>query len=506
MKHLALALFCVFLLTLTTASAEVTVQITVFCNGCVVYDNAVTVTGSNPTAWDAIKASDVGYVPTNYGDWIFINSIAGCGGSWGPAFYVNGAESDVGVNSYYIDDGDHLQFIGPNNGGPTAGILYLAEVPDVVTKGEGFRVKVMEKSAYSYGGYDRPSAGATVTIGNETFDTGSNGYTEEITLEYDAYYCVAAEKGGYVATYHFYGLPYIQCGAGGPYICSVTGEGAKRGNIKYDEASSISGEGFCSCRSYFENYGGKYPARSTKVYQKGSGSYDAEKIVKQRPSGIDLSESTEMKYNPTTVKAYNRVLSYKSNYEDSTYQKNYREATESSERYRQLDFLKKMSYYNNTRGINYSFTADFQGIAELSARTLEDEAFLDWKEKAQPKEESIETYIGNFLISRRGFLPMGGNDETDCEEECKWNCKKHCMEDEGYSEDYCEDYCGEYCEDYCENESTYEDYELLPCCSGGWFNMTKADQTGHSAKGIFDCSCKNTAAPVLIGKKASSKA
>jgi len=101
---------------------------------------------------------------------------------------------------------------------------------------------------------------------------------------------------------------------------------------------------------------------------------------------------------------------------------------------------------------------------------------------------------------------MGGNDETDCEEDCKWNCKKHCMEDEGYSEEYCEEHCGEYCEDYCENESTYEDYELLPCCSGGWFNMTKADQIGHSAKGIFDCSCKITAAPVLIGKKASSKA
>lgn len=34
-------------------------------------------------------------------------------------------------------------------------------------------------------------------------------------------------------------------------------------------------------------------------------------------------------------------------------------------------------------------------------------------------------------------------------------------------------------------------HEWLPCCSGGWDNMSYLDRAGHgaSAKGIFDCSC-----------------
>jgi len=55
MRHLALALFCASLFAFIAISGAVTVQITVFCNGGIVYDNAVTAAGSNPTAWDAIK-------------------------------------------------------------------------------------------------------------------------------------------------------------------------------------------------------------------------------------------------------------------------------------------------------------------------------------------------------------------------------------------------------------------------------------------------------------------
>lgn len=501
MKHLALALFCVFLSAFATASGAVTVQITVFCNGGISYDSAVTVTDSNPTAWDAIRASDAGYTYTDYGGgFIFIKSIDGCGGSWGPAFYVNGEESSLGVSGYYIEDGDQLQFIGPNNDGPTAGILYFAKIPDTVGKGEGFRIKVMERSAYAYGGFNRPSSGAEVTVGNETFQTGSDGYTEEITLDYDAYYCAAAEKGGYVATYYFSDLPYIQCGIGGPYICSITLGGRGKGIIKYDESSSISGDGFCSSRSAFVNSGSQYPKRSTKVYQKGSGNYTVEKIVKQRPSGIDLSESSELKCNPTTFEAYDRTLSYKSKYEDSIFQKNYHKATESSERYLQLDSLKKVSFYNNTRGINFSLMADFQGTAELSARTFEDEAFMSWTGKARPSEELFGEYIGNFQIFQRGLLPLSDGVVLDCEEECEIKCMKHCMEDLGFSEGYCLDNCTEHCEEYCISDE--EDYELLPCCDGGWSNMTKADRIGHSAAGVFDCSsCRKAATSVLIGQK-----
>jgi len=497
MKQRAFALFCVFLAAISTASAAVTVQITVFCNGGVSYDNGVTVTKSNPTAFDAIKASGVAYTGSDSGWGFFLTSIAGCGGSWGPAFYINGEESDLGVSSYYLNEGDQLQFIGPNNDGPTAGYLYLTDVPDEVAKGEEFRIKVMERSAYSWGGYDRPSSGATVIVGNKSFETGGDGYTSEIILKQDAFYCVAAEKPGYIATYHFFGLPYIQCGIGGDYICSITGEGGLiKANIYYDENSSVSGRGFSLCRCYFENPGGEYPDRSTKVYQKGSGDYSVEKIVKQRPSKIDINESAEMKYNPTIFQANRRTLSYASKYEDSLSQENYLKGSGFKETYRQLDYIKRESVYNNSEKIGFSFQSDFEGIAELYSRALDEDAFLAGNRKAELSEESYETYIGSFRIFRRGTIPIVNNtvDEEDCEEECNEKCLEQCPD--------CEDYCDEYCYKHCENE-TIGEYQILPCCTGGWDSMSAGDQVGHSAKGIFDCSCNKAAmAPIGIGQKA----
>jgi hypothetical protein len=324
-------------------------------------------------------------------------------------------------------------------------------------------------------------------------------------LDYDAYYCVGAEKSGYISTYanYFGSIDYIQVGKGGPSFCAITGEGlsgsSRYGIIKYDESSSIIGDGFSSIRSIFQNRGYD-PKRSTKVYQKGSGSYNVEKMIKQRPSGIDLSESSELAHNPTYFEAYNRMLGYDTKYEDSIYQKNYLKATQSSERYHGLDFLNKTSLYNNSRGINFTFMADFQGTAELSARTFEDNVQTDWPKKAKPKEELFGEYVGNFQIFQRGYLPLSEGYELDCEEECLLNCSKHCMEDLGYSEEYCAENCTEYCEDYCPSDA--EDYELLPCCDGGWQNMTKLDRIGHSADGIFDCSCsRNAVNPILIGQR-----
>jgi hypothetical protein len=34
-----------------------------------------------------------------------------------------------------------------------------------------------------------------------------------------------------------------------------------------------------------------------------------------------------------------------------------------------------------------------------------------------------------------------------------------------------------------------EDDDWLPCCSGGYEDMNKPDKKGHSADGVFDCSC-----------------
>jgi hypothetical protein len=34
-----------------------------------------------------------------------------------------------------------------------------------------------------------------------------------------------------------------------------------------------------------------------------------------------------------------------------------------------------------------------------------------------------------------------------------------------------------------------EDEDWLPCCSGGYQDMNIGDRRGHSAEGVFDCSC-----------------
>jgi len=496
MRHLTFMIFCVLFL-ITAVSSAVTVQITVFCDGDIVYDNAVTVTKAKPTAYDAIiESGEAEGYDTSWG--YYVTSMAGCGGDYGPAFYINGGESPLGVSDTPIGDGDHLVFIGPNSASHYAGFLYLADFPAAVDKNETFRIRVKEKSAWSYGGYDRPSSGAEVTVGNDTYQTGSDGYTEEITLDYDGMYCVGADKGGYISTYapYFGSIEYIQVGAGGDTFCALTGEGGGGKSyaiIKYDESSSVSGEGFSSSRSTFENRG-KSPSRSTKLYQKGSGSYNTEKIIKHRPSGIDVAESSQLSHSPTTFKAYRQDFGYESKYEDSIYQKNYRKTTQSSERYRDLDYINKTSLYNNSRGINFTFMADFKGTAELSARTLMEEALTNWTDRAQLEEEIFGQYTGSFQIFQRGLLPFREG-ELDCEEECLLECMRHCIDDLAFSEEYCSENCTEVCEKNCENSSDdEEEFELLPCCDGGWKNLTRVDKDEHSAECIFDCeTCKKAA-------------
>ena len=495
MRYLGLMIFCTLIFLFAIVAGAVTVQITVFCDGDLIYDSAVTVNKANPTAYDAlVEMGDAELV-----DWgtygYFVNSVAGCGSGWGPAFYINGAESSAGVSDTIVGDGDQLLFIGQDS--ETAGILYLDRVPDSVDKNESFQIRVKERSVWSWS-YDQPSAGAEVTVGNDTYQTGSDGWTEEITLDYDGFYCVGADKDGYISTYapYFGSVPYVQVGAGGDSYCAITGEGAsgRRHNIvKYDESSSVSGEGFSSTRSTFENRGNT-PSRFTKVYQQGSGSYDVERIVKHRPSGIDLSESSQLAYAPTSFQAYNRTLSYNSKYEDSIYQKNYRKTTQSSERYFGLDSLNKTSLYNNSRGINFTFLAGFQGTAELSARTFVKDAFTNWSHKSQIEEEIFGKYVGSYQIFQRGSLPFRES-ELDCEEECQLECMRHCVDDLGNSESYCAENCTDVCDEYCENSSDEEeDFELLPCCEGGWKNLTKVDRSEHSAQCIFNCdSCNKSA-------------
>ncbi len=446
----------------STAQGEATVQISVFCRGGVAYDTSVTVGGSSPTALDAIKASGIPYTGSDSGWGFFLTSIGGCGGSWGPAFFVNGGEASAGVSSYVVNDGDHLQFIGPNDDGPTAGYLYISEMPAVVAKGKSFRIRVMERSAYSYGGYDRPSSGASVTIGNKSATTGSDGYTPEIELHQDAYYCVGASKSGYVASYYISEIPYIQAGIGGTYICAVTGEGLGRANIKYDESSLVRGQGFAFSCSSFENAGGVFPDQTAKVYQQGSGNYSVEKAIRQRPTGIDSYVVSDMSFEPVALQAGSMPLKYSTRFEDVISQRNYPKGATFEEKYRDLNYIHKESSYNNSDLINISLDSNFKGMAEIHTRTVAEDAFVsDFRKEGMVKEEFSDVYIGSFHVLRRGTAPI---------------INKTAIDDDSDEDD---------------NETYSDEYEL-PCLSELCANKSADDQTEHSAGAILECPCSKS--------------
>ncbi len=192
--------------------------------------------GQSLTAWDTIKQSGVSYeVSDALGMGIFVDSLAGVGSKgWGPAFFVNGLFSDLGVSNCPVSGGELLQFIGPNSQpkNPSdpddpnlAKILYL----DTVDSAEGaFKIKVIEEPAYSNPG-SKPLSGATVHFGFDQYVTDSSGLTEDIWLFGNAEYGVYAEKPGYLASYWLgstspeEGVLRLTAGSGGTFICDLTG-------------------------------------------------------------------------------------------------------------------------------------------------------------------------------------------------------------------------------------------------------------------------------------------
>ena len=198
----------------------VPVRLMVWDNGALVYNDTVDATAIDPTAWDAIRQSGVDYTYTDYGWGIVIDTIAGI---TEPGFYVNGEMSMVGVAGYYVNDNDHLQFVGPNDwaSGSSASILYLEDPPAAVAKFENFRIKVMEKPANGFSWDPVPSSGATVTVGGIKCLTGADGLTRNLTLDKDAVYCLYATKSSCLATYWLDGISTIESGTGGPFICDL---------------------------------------------------------------------------------------------------------------------------------------------------------------------------------------------------------------------------------------------------------------------------------------------
>ncbi len=241
-------------------SDTVTMRLMVFDDGNLVFNNEFDVVGTNPTSWDAIQQSGMGYDVTDYGGslGIFIDRLAGVGDyGWGPSFWHDGEFSEWGCSNWHIHGGELDQWIGPNYAdGRLASILYLAECPATVGIGQGFRIKVTEMPAYAgvFGGTPLPSEGATVVVGDQSYVTGSDGYTEEIHLDTHGTYCVYATKPDYLATYWLgaatpeEGVSKIQYGAGGPLVCGLPGPGqnpaisvTKIANVTEAEAGDVIG-------------------------------------------------------------------------------------------------------------------------------------------------------------------------------------------------------------------------------------------------------------------------
>lgn len=85
----------------------------------------------------------------------------------------------MGVADYHIETAISFSSSGPTTAAPLQAYSTWPEFRVLWEKAEAFRIKVMEKSAYSWGGYDRPSSGAEVIVGNETYQTGSDRYERD---------------------------------------------------------------------------------------------------------------------------------------------------------------------------------------------------------------------------------------------------------------------------------------------------------------------------------------
>jgi uncharacterized repeat protein (TIGR01451 family) len=169
----------------------------------------------NPTAMGALEASGVSYTlgdPWGMGS-PAVTDLAGLGM---PVYFVNGASPDVGLDQYFLSDGDWIAVSAPY----TVYSLKMTAPTEVAIDDPNqnpFKIKVeSEEYDASWNLVAVPQQGATVTVGSRTYTTGAYGYTENITLIWEGEYKVKADKAGYIGTYYL--TP------GGYHIITATGE------------------------------------------------------------------------------------------------------------------------------------------------------------------------------------------------------------------------------------------------------------------------------------------
>ncbi|MDF0589879.1 prenyltransferase/squalene oxidase repeat-containing protein [Candidatus Methanocrinis natronophilus] len=162
----------------------------------------------NPTALGALEVTGVSYTlgdPWGMGS-PAVTDLAGFGM---PVYFVNGASPNVGLDQYFLSDGDWITVTAPYTVYPLK-----MTAPTEVIAGERFKIKVeTEEYDASWNLVTVAQQGATVTVGSQTYTTGADGYTPEITLTRAGEYKVRADKAGYISTYYLTpgGYQFINC-------------------------------------------------------------------------------------------------------------------------------------------------------------------------------------------------------------------------------------------------------------------------------------------------------
>jgi len=162
----------------------------------------------NPTAMGALELTGISYSLSSWSWGLFVSDVAGYGS---PSFYANGAQAPVGLDQYYLSDGDCIVVSAPYDVYP----LFMDAPTDVVV-GEKFKVKVeSEEYDINWNLVRVPAKYATVIVGTTAYTTGTDGYTDNITLSQAGEYEAKAEKPGYIGTSYLSCSPHIiSCEAG----------------------------------------------------------------------------------------------------------------------------------------------------------------------------------------------------------------------------------------------------------------------------------------------------
>ena len=221
----------------------VDVTIHVLGNGAPLFSGEVTVYSApftkdgfvvnNPTAMGALELAGVSYSLSEWSWGLFVSDVAGSGT---PSFYANGGQAPVGLDQYYLSDGDCIVVSAPWDVSP----LYM-DAPTDVTVGEKFKIKVEYEAYEGWNLVRKDLPGAAVTVGTTAYITGADGYTPDITLNRAGEYHVRAEKPGYIGTYYLSCGPHIincEPGAEADVTIHVLGGGSKlfSGDVKVSSA------------------------------------------------------------------------------------------------------------------------------------------------------------------------------------------------------------------------------------------------------------------------------